>query len=402
MHVPGRRHFLKNAAILAPVLTLLPTSLSAITSSRLRIGVIGAGPWGRQYLQWALQHRQLDVRAICESNTAVLQAVKPLLNGTAYTQPDVCNDYQQLLSRKDLDAVIIATPWDQHYTIAKAALLAGKHVACGPVMGVTVQEHEDIIRTSERTNRQYFTLDEHNYRPDLMAVSNMAEQGLFGKLETIHAGAYYQTLTPAHTTNPLPYPVFPAAAIAGILGMHKGNQYQSLQVLPQQTEYVVSRLHPKTAQQRIYLMRAQLDLICLTTAQQQTVYLQSHTGTAQPLSTGFRLKGSNGHWMDVARAIHIQGQSPEDFMWEPVKPYLEQYDAPQWNESRNAYKQAPVPDGCAHALNDFVQLLQQQSYRSVYDAATNSVIGTLAAISKANGGAPVAVPGFSAGKKNLA
>jgi hypothetical protein len=400
MHVSGRRHFLKNAAILAPVLTLLPTSLSAITSTRLRIGFIGAGPWGRQYLHWALQHRQLDVRAVCESNTAALQACKPLLNGTAYT-PDACNDYQELLSRKDLDAVIIAAPWDQHYTIAKAALMAGKHVACGPVMGTTVEEHEDIIRTSERTNRQYFTLDEHSYRPDLMAISNMAEKGLFGTPESIHAGAHYQTLTPAHTTNPLPYPVFPAAAIAGILGMRKGNKYVSLQVQPQQTEYVINKLHPKTGQQRMYIMRAQLDLICLTTAQQQTVYLQSHAGETQPLSTGFRVKGSNGHWMDVARAIHIKGQSPENFMWEPVKPYLEQYDDPQWNESSKVYKQTRVPDGCAYALNDFVQLLQQQTYRSVYNAATNSVIGTLAAISKANGGAPVTVPGFSAGKKDL-
>lgn len=268
-------------------------------------------------------------------------------------------------------------------------------------MGNTVEEHEDIIRTSERTNRQYFTLDEHSCRPDLMAISNMAAQGLFGTLESIHAGAHYQTLTPTHTTNPLPYPVFPAAAIAGILGMSKGNKYVSLQVQPQQTEYVINKLHPKTGQQRMYIMRAQLDLICLTTAQQQTVYLQSHAGETQPLSTGFRVKGSNGHWMDVTKAIHFKGQSPENFVWEPVKPYLEQYDDPQWNESSKVYKQARVPDGCAYALNDFVQLLQQQTYRSVYAAATNSVIGALAAISKANGGTPVTIPDFSAGKKDL-
>lgn len=366
MNISSRRHFLKNAAILAPALSFLPTSLLAGNNSRLRIAFIGAGPWGQQYLSHALQHKQLDVRAICDNDK---QAINQSLKLFKYT-PDVYDNYKTLLERKDIDAVIIAAPWHLHYDIARAAMLAGKHVACGTVMGTTVAEHWDIVRISKETGRHYFTLDESCYRRDLMAVSNMVEQGVFGTLETVSAGASHHEL---NTLRNEAYPVYPAAAVARVLDKPK---YISISVTEQQQHYVISK--PK----KLLFNIGMTESITLTTAKGQTLRLQSGIGKTQPLSTGFHVQGTEGSWMDLTSSIYIKGKSSPKHIWDADKPYLQQYDHPEWS------------DPFAMALQDFLAELKQPS-GSVYAAATNSVIGPLAALSIKRGGAALNFPDFS-------
>lgn len=382
MYTLGRRNFLKNTAFIAPILALFPSALQAATVKHLRIGFIGAGEWGRQYLSAALQHRQLEIRAVCDMAPGALSICRPLLQGGTLLYPDIYNDYKQVLGRKDIDAVIIAAPWDTHYGIAKAAMLAGKHVACGTVMGSTVAEHEDIVRTSELTGRQYFTLDEHSYRHDLSAISNMVKQGLFGTLKTVQAGAHYETLTASAITGPsLPYPVFPAAAIAGMLGVHEGNRYMSVEVCRQETQCIIGKQHPVTGKLLKKFVKAEIDMVCLTTLQQQKVYLQMGTGKTSPVSTGYRVNGTAAQWMDATQSIHIAAQGSPNFVWEADAPYLQQYG-----------KREHDNDGVACALHDFVKALGTPEFKTVYAAAANSLIGPLAARSKASGGQPVMFP----------
>lgn len=364
MHKPSRRHFLKNAAILAPVLSFLPTSLLAGTGSRLRFAFIGAGPWGQQYLKHALQHKQLDVRAICDSNAT---AIKESLQLFSYT-PDVYDSYTTLLERKDIDAVLIAAPWHLHYEIAKAAMLAGKHVACGTVMGTTVAEHLDIVRISKKTGCHYFTLDESSYRRDLMAVSNMAEQGVFGRLETVKAGASHHEL---NTLRDAAYPVYPAAAVARLLDRPT---YVSIRAEEQQQQYVISKPN------KLLFNIGMTETITLTTAKGQTVQLQSGVGKTQALSIGFHIQGTEGSWMDVTSSIYIKGKSSPKQIWDADKPYLQQYDHPEWT------------DPFAMALQAFLTELKQPT-GSVYAAAANSVIAPLAALS-AKRGTAVDFPDF--------
>ncbi|SFD61508.1 Predicted dehydrogenase [Chitinophaga sp. CF118] len=382
MHLSSRRHFLKNAAILAPVLSLMPSYLSAGTGSRLRIAFIGVGPWGLQYLTHALQHRDLDVRAICDNDPVAVRKGLELFSNAGYSRPDVYTDtYKTLLDRKDIDAVLIAAPWHQHYEIAKAAMLADKHVACGTIMGTTLAEHWDIVRTSEQTGCQYFTLDEHNYRSDLIVAANMVKQGVFGNVEAVRAGANHYQLNGQRT----PYPVYPATVVARITG----NAFVSLRTTKEKQQYVVNRPHPKTGDARLFFTSGTLETITLTTATGQTVQLQSGAGD---LSTGFHVKGSEGSWMDVSKSIYKK--DAVNHVWEADKPYLQEYTIAVRNER---FKHSPENDNVALALQDFINGIQQ-STRSVYAAATNSVIGPLAVLSAKRGGAVVSFPDFSNGK----
>ncbi|PWV51416.1 Gfo/Idh/MocA family protein [Chitinophaga sp. S165] len=383
MHTTSRRHFLKNAAILSPVLTFLPSYLTAGKGSRLRIGFIGTGLWGQQYLDQALQSKNVDVRAISDTDPKAIRQSLQLFSKAGYSRPDIYEDtYETLLSRKDIDAVIIATPWEQHYTIAKAAMLAGKHVACGAIMGATLEEHMDIVRISEQTGRQYFTLDEYSYRRDLLAVTNMAKEGVFGELTSIRAGARHDVLPAAHDDKATSYPVYPAAAAARMLGVKKGNTFVSLRVVKEKQQYVINKPRSEKGPARLVFTSGDVQTIELTTQQGQTLSLQMDAGQDRPASTGFQVTGSQGTWMDLINSIYLKDQSPANQIWEAGKPHIEQY--------------AEDGDGYALALHEFVNSVQQpvKGELPVYAAAANSLIGPMATLSAQRGGATVQFPEF--------
>jgi len=394
MYTTSRRHFLKNAAILSPaLLTFLPSYLRAGSGSGLRIGFIGVGSWGRQYLSQALQHSKLDIRAICDTDAGSVKEALKLFSKAGCDRPDVADSYSTLLSRADIDAVIIGAPWQLHYEIAKAALLAGKHVGCGPVMGTTLEEHQDIVRISEKTGRHYVMLDEHSYRGDLLAVTNMVKEGVFGELESIRAGARPDTLA-AEQKGDHPYPVFPATLTSALLGTEKGNGYVSLRVVEEQQQYVINKPHPEKGHARLVFTTGKVRNIELTTQKGQTVSLQMDTAMDQPISTGFHITGNRASWFDLTGSIWLkESATQQNNIWDAAQPYLDNHAAK--NDLR-AFKQVDKDNACALAINDFVNAIQQPagSNKPVYAAATNSMIGTLAALSAAEGGATIKFPDF--------
>lgn len=77
---------------------------------------------------------------------------KAATTATAH-KPATYRDYHQLLERKDIDAVVIATPCDLHVEMAIAALKAGKHVYCEKPAGInpaSIQQLLDVARSSDR------------------------------------------------------------------------------------------------------------------------------------------------------------------------------------------------------------------------------------------------------------
>lgn len=367
---------MKNAAILSPVLTFLPSYLKAGTTTRLRTGFIGLGPWGQQYLSLALHHRDINVIAIADTNPTAISQSLQLFREAGYSHPSVHdNSYTSLLARTDIDAVIIAAPWQLHYSIAKAALLAGKHVACGPIMGTTLEEHLDIVQISRQTGYQYFTLEEDSYRKDLLTVTNMAKHGVFGTLESVRAGARHDQL---QTVNEPPYPVYPALAATRLLDVSKHNPFTSLQVVSEKQDHVINK------HDRLLFRNRAVNTIRLTTKKGQTLSLQLDAGTDQPISTGFQVTGTNGDWLDLIDRIRLNN------VWEPGKthsaPYEQVADLQRFKKVGN--------EGYALALQEFVNTLRDPKETTVQTAAVNSMIGPLASLSTAQGGAVIDFPNF--------
>lgn len=357
-------------------MAFMPSSLlKAASNNCLRIGFIGTGTWGRQYLEAALANRQLDISAICEtSHTARRDALK-LFNAAGYTKPVLYDDYHQLLSNPALDAVIIAAPADQHYTIAAAALRQGKHVACGPIMGSTLEEHRHIVQLSRQTGKHYFTLDEHSYRPDLLAMTAIVKDGRLGQLESIYAGACSANIPQQENG----YPLYPMVLMENLLGLSDGNRYTALRMEKSTEEYVVKVKHPGSGKTYSSIRQGEITTICLSTATGQQVRLQAEAGH----STGFRVKGTAGSWIDYTGSLYLQTNAHPQNTWESAAPYLRQYAL-------------TTVGATSHALSGFINTIQNKSHHlPVYAAATNSMITLLAAESARLGGASLAFPDFT-------
>lgn len=358
MYNQKRREFFRNVAWIVPALAVMPSSVfSKNVRNGLRTGIIGTGNWGRQYLSAALTLKDLTITAICDADATSLREGLQLFKG--YERPHVFDSWQQLLASDDVDVVIIATPAHTHYTIAKAAMLAGKHVACGPIMGETVEEHKDIVSISNQTGRHYFMLDEQSYRHDLQAMTGMD----FGLLDSVYAGAPYNVLPPEDDT----YPLYPSLFLHRFLG--KDNRFETISAVKQQREYVVHKLNPKTGKEKIIVKNGMIPLICLTTSQGQRVYLQVEKG----YSTGTYIHGTGVTWIDFTKSMQVGINQ-----WEEDKLHLQQHAS------------SPV----AMALNEFVNTLKNPDhYLSVSVAATNSLIALLGRQSAAQGGRIFSFPG---------
>ncbi|MFD1629757.1 Gfo/Idh/MocA family protein, partial [Pseudopedobacter beijingensis] len=189
----NRRNFVRNSAVGLAGLTILPNGmLFAKDKAVVKLGYIGVGLRGRNHINEGLLRDDVEIVAICDIRESSLKLcreqfvkAKKKLPKEFTGGPDA---YKKLLELKDLDAVIISTPWEFHRDQAVDSMKAKKHVGCEVIAGLTVQDHWDIVNISEATGMQYMTLENVCYRRDVMAMLNMVRQGLFGELVHLEGG----------------------------------------------------------------------------------------------------------------------------------------------------------------------------------------------------------------------
>jgi predicted dehydrogenase len=142
----SRRSFLKTSAVLT---TAASASRVLGAGDRIRIAVIGNGGRGRYLMGELNKIGGIEWVAVCDIyDERRAQAAK--LAGTPVEQ---YVDYRQVLERKDVDAVIVATPDHWHGTIAVDALNAGKDVYCEKPMVHTPKDGQAIV-AAVRANRR--------------------------------------------------------------------------------------------------------------------------------------------------------------------------------------------------------------------------------------------------------
>lgn len=162
----SRRSFIKKASLTSAALGTAPYLLASsnkeqLTLSRtyhnkkytandqINLALIGTGIQGIYDTQSALKVEGVTLVAACDLYTGRLDRAKELWGQDIF----VTRDYRELLNRKDIDAVIIATPDHWHQTIAIEALKAGKHVYCEKPMVQNFEEGQEIINTQKSSGK---------------------------------------------------------------------------------------------------------------------------------------------------------------------------------------------------------------------------------------------------------
>jgi predicted dehydrogenase len=186
----SRRKFIKYAGLITGGLCLndqlfaRPFSLAEDTVSKIKIGVIGCGDRGTGIMQVLQSMPDLfEVVAICDVLDFRLAAARKKYP-SALLKTYVA--YSELLSNKDVQAVVVATPLNVHYEIAKATLESGKHLYLEKTMTHTIDQAFNLADIALKHPGQVVQVG-HQYRssPLYYKVKDMIAAGYLGKVTQI-------------------------------------------------------------------------------------------------------------------------------------------------------------------------------------------------------------------------
>ena len=171
----NRRAFLKNSAVAATGAALAVDSLGAPAlaqgagrSDPIRVGFIGVGNRGTQLLRGFMAQPDCEVAALCDvyepylarDNSRVEPRIVESLGGLVPKMGEVFaagvtrhRDFRQLLERKDIDAVVIATPDHWHAIQTIQAFQAGKDVYVEKPLTITIAEGRKMVEAAQRHGR---------------------------------------------------------------------------------------------------------------------------------------------------------------------------------------------------------------------------------------------------------
>jgi predicted dehydrogenase len=116
---------------------------------RLRVGFVGCGEV-TQIMHWPSLYQlseQFEVTALCDVSPLILEELGKLWNVQTFT-----TNYREVVTRSDVDVVLIANPNAFHAEVTLAAIAAGKHVLIEKPMCVTRREAEEIIAAQKRSD----------------------------------------------------------------------------------------------------------------------------------------------------------------------------------------------------------------------------------------------------------
>jgi predicted dehydrogenase len=144
----------------------------------MNIAIIGYGYWGPNLLRNFSVVNNCKVHTLCDLRVERLQST---LN--AYPTLQLSDNIDEVVNNKDIDAIVIATPVFTHYTIAKKALLAGKHVLIEKPMTSSVKEAEELIDIALKQKLVLMVDHTFLYTGAVQKMKSLIDSGTIGKLK---------------------------------------------------------------------------------------------------------------------------------------------------------------------------------------------------------------------------
>ena len=194
-HIP-RRRFLKTAlgagaALMAPQLipgAALGKDGVVAPSERITLGGIGIGNRGTYDLGCFLQQPDVQFVAVCDVKATRRKAVKQIADNKYQNQDcDTYRDFREILTRDDIDAMLIATGPNWHATAAMYTARAGKDMYCEKPCTKNIAQSLELAATMRRTGRIFQAGTQRRNLPHFAFACELARTGRLGKLRAVHA-----------------------------------------------------------------------------------------------------------------------------------------------------------------------------------------------------------------------
>jgi predicted dehydrogenase len=185
-----RRRFLQSAAAVVAVPYVIPSSALGLAgneapSNRVAIGCVGVGDRGFLNMTQLMRYGA-QITALCDVRPEQRQRAQEV---TKLPASAVHNDFRDLVARKDVDAVMCATPDHWHVLIAIAAIKAGKDLYLEKPMGKSIAEGIALRKVlKEHPGRVFMHGTEQRGMPEVRKVCELVRNGRIGKLQRVLVG----------------------------------------------------------------------------------------------------------------------------------------------------------------------------------------------------------------------
>lgn len=144
----------------------------------IKVGIIGYGYWGPNLVRNFFAAKNCIVKAVADARIERLEQL-------AKSFPSISRetDAKKIINDPEIDAIVIATPVFTHFTLAKAALMQGKHVLIEKPMTSTVDEAEELINLAEQ--KRLLVMVDHTflYTGAVEKIKKLVEGEELGKIQ---------------------------------------------------------------------------------------------------------------------------------------------------------------------------------------------------------------------------
>jgi len=152
----------------------------------IKTAIFGTGFIGRVHLDALRRLESIEIAAIADPNIEVARGL-----GEGFAVPTIAADYREILRDSAIDAVHICTPNALHFSMAREALEAGKHVACEKPLATTAEEAQQLVALAAQKGLRNCVCHNLRYYPMVQQLRRMREAGELGEILSVQ-GAYSQ------------------------------------------------------------------------------------------------------------------------------------------------------------------------------------------------------------------
>lgn len=395
--------------------------------NRVKLGMIGLGCRGSALVDTVLAIDDAEIVALCDAQSDRLQNESKKVNERYKTNVKCYTDYKKLLADPAVEAVFIATSWDEHISMAVNSLKAKKITALEVGGAYNLEDCWKLVDTYESTGTPFMLMENCCYGKFELLTSALVRSGELGTIVHAH-GAYghdlrdevlggninrHYRLNNYLKRNCENYPTHELGPIAKILNINRGNRMVSLVSVASKAagleEYSLSDKNPDKSLSGQKFKQGDIVNTIITCANGETISLKLDTTLPRYYSREFTVRGTKGLCNQEANMVLLEKNVNMHEFFDPHQTLLKyicnaetfkEYIPAAWKNITQ--REIDIGHGGMDLLmfKDFIKKIKdgEPFPIDVYDAASWMCITALSEQSIEKGGMPVSIPDFTGGK----
>ena len=285
----------------------------------VRVAFVGLGMRGPGAVNRFAHIPGVEVVALCDFDSVRAANSQKYLRKAGLAPADIYfgeNGYDEICKRPDVDLVYVATDWDHHFPVAKAALENGKHTAIEVPSAMNLEQCWALIDLAEKNRKHCMILENCCYDYYELNALAMAQAGVFGEVLR-GEGAYIHNLdefwdyywkNPANDPDKLGwrmkynmenrgdvYATHGLGPVAQCMNIHRGDRFTTLVAMDTKSVHGKEYVESKTGRPCENYRNGDHTTTLMRTADGKVVEIQHNVMNPQPYNRLFKLTGTKGY-----------------------------------------------------------------------------------------------------------